>query len=210
MYNQQLFSKNTEQYVENWRIPLPLSHNKPHQHVHVHVHQHEQPQHEQHQQPQHQQLHKHEQYHQHHQHPQSQLRTNSKFLFVNSFGVLIYSCNCDKSCGKCCILLVKGKKSLKWGPPKGHHIPNIDKSIEETAIREVKEETGLTITIENNKYIKQDKLVVFEKTIDYVDNFIIEDKNEIAECKWIKLSELPEQNLISSMKHMISKNRLKI
>ena len=85
-------------------------------------------------------------------------------------------------------LLVCGKKSEKWGFPKGHM--EIGETEEETALREFFEETGIRlhpsqlrekIRFRNNIYFR----VRGERL-----NLNIQDTNEIKEGNWFTLSEI--------------------
>lgn len=84
------------------------------------------------------------------------------------------------------IVLVKGKKSMKWSPPKGHLEPS-DRSVQEGALRETREETGLgfpvgnypNIDILNTRYylIKTDSMLAIHP----------EDSNEVIDSKWVQV-----------------------
>lgn len=66
-------------------------------------------------------------------------------------------------------LLVKAKASDEWVLPKGHIEP--DEDITETAVREVREETGVWARVK--KPLKQEWFLVEEKTI-LVEFFLME------------------------------------
>jgi 8-oxo-dGTP pyrophosphatase MutT (NUDIX family) len=90
----------------------------------------------------------------------------SKFKKKKS-GVFFYDPKTDR------ILLVKSR-GMKWGPPKGS-MEDIDNTIEDCAIREVYEETGIKIHREllktDNKY-RIDRATYYYLEIDYNDKFI--------------------------------------
>jgi len=92
------------------------------------------------------------------------------------------------------ILLVFGKKSLKWGFPKGHMEPG--ETEEETAIRELFEETGILlkslssanrIQFKNNTYFW---IYLKEETL----KTCIQDTEEIQKCIWFSRQELKNLN----------------
>ena len=108
----------------------------------------------------------------------------------------------EKSCGaviykyennKLYILLVKHNKG-HWGSPKGH-IEDFETE-EETALREIKEETNLDVILDN-KFRHVITYSPSEDTIKDVVYFIATPKTnevkpqeaEIAEIKWYELSE---------------------
>lgn len=91
-------------------------------------------------------------------------------------------------------LLIRNKRSAHWGFPKGHIEPGETK--EETAIREVFEETGLHVEIfpgfvKNSEYTIQGKI---EKSVSI---FLAKTKEteyriqeeEIEECGWYSYSQ---------------------
>jgi len=87
------------------------------------------------------------------------------------------------------ILLIKGNYAKKWNVPKG--TSNDNESIRNTAIREIKEETGINIEI--SKYdipVKIYKVFLYLTTININSNVNPIDKQEIQEIKWFSISEL--------------------
>ena len=117
-------------------------------------------------------------------------------------GSLIYDINDNK------ILLVKGKRANKWSFPKGHREPG--ESVEECAIRETYEETGLylpaVVPMQCIKYLQKitcKKVTLYVIGIDrlvHACNLNCIDKNEIKEVGWFNVNEivkmLPECNII--------------
>jgi len=111
------------------------------------------------------------------------------------------------------ILLIRKKNSPFWTLPKGHQ--ENDESDHETAIREVREETGYGCRIEKNvgeiqfQYQRNGQnflekvryfLMIPE---DYESNF---DTKEIEEIRWVELKETPtflfyqnEKNLVQNI-----------
>ena len=104
-------------------------------------------------------------------------------------GGIILSRNLDK------IILVLNRESVlngdpKWGLPKGHI--KFNESYPECAIREIEEETGLKLKINNNTYS-----IKINDTLYYI--FVVDEHShipkpmdvfEIKDSKWIYLSDL--------------------
>jgi len=89
-------------------------------------------------------------------------------------------------------LLVYGKKSQKWGFPKGHMEKG--ETEEQTALREFYEETGIRVVHPLNKKIRFRNNVYFMLAVynhDIPQNIIIQDKIEIDKAEWFS-----EQNLL--------------
>ena len=114
-------------------------------------------------------------------------------------------------------LLVKHVKDKndRWGAPKGH--ANLNESVEETAIRETFEETGVVSRLlhELSPVITANKSEV--KTVHF---FLAKqlnpqcrikfDSEEISEAKWFAIEDLPElyyyqRNVIVEAKNIIQK-----
>jgi 8-oxo-dGTP pyrophosphatase MutT (NUDIX family) len=96
--------------------------------------------------------------------------------------------------------LVIGRSTPRiWSLPKGHIEPN--ESIENAALREVKEETGIEATIivklSDIRYwfyankMKHSKIVHFF-LMRYVNGAPTPQQGEVDEALWAKLDELPE------------------
>lgn len=87
------------------------------------------------------------------------------------------------------ILLIKGNYANKWNVPKGTSDDN--ESIRNTAMREIKEETGVHIDI--SKYdipVKIYKVFLYIKTISKQTIINPLDKQEIQDAKWFSITEL--------------------
>ena len=104
-------------------------------------------------------------------------------------GGIILSKNLDK------IILVLNRESVlngdpKWGLPKGHIKYN--ESYPDCAIREIEEETGLKLKINNNTYsIKINDTLYYIFVVDENSNIPKPlDVFEIKDSKWIYLSDL--------------------
>ena len=106
-------------------------------------------------------------------------------LYESSCGAVVF----NEEKGERQFLLIRNKRSAHWGFPKGHIESGETK--EETAIREVLEETGLNIEIipgfvKNSEYIIQGKIeksvsIFLGKTTDF--NYKLQEE-EIEECGW--------------------------
>ncbi len=127
-----------------------------------------------------------------------------------SYGVIPFFKDQNSEIFICLVYSNKGH----WGFPKGHADPGETEEI--AAIRELKEETGITdINLINNisfteKFYLEKKGVPYNKTVVYflgrtnsIENTIPDDfKNEIPELKWvtykqaIELLTFPERKLI--------------
>ena len=100
-------------------------------------------------------------------------------------GVIIY--NNDS------FVIVKGNQNI-YSFPKGHLKKSINENLEECALRELYEETGLTYSID---FLKTCKTIVIYEYIYFiiildnkVNNFIIHDNNERLSCDWMSIPEL--------------------
>lgn len=98
------------------------------------------------------------------------------------------------------IFLVYGKKSSKWGFPKGHMEENETEEI--TAKREFYEETGFDLDIdlrECNKYIIRNNVyfIVTIKDISEIQKKSnhIPDSKEIEKYQWFSINDLLKKNL---------------
>lgn len=112
------------------------------------------------------------------------------------------------------ILLVFGKKSQKWGFPKGH-MEN-GETEEETARRELKEETGIAwdgqytnrIRFRNNIYF-----IVDVTKDDVMTQMHIEDVEEIEKIAWLSdndIMKLPEYQCNFGLKNWIKKTEKRV
>ena len=132
-------------------------------------------------------------------------------LFERSCGAVVFR----KENGIFKYLLIRNRRSAHWGFPKGHVEPG--ETDEETAIREVAEETGLNIKIlpgfvKKSDYTIQGKI---EKSVSIFLAMTSETKytlqvEEIEECGWFEyekaMSTLNYENdktiLIDAKKHL--------
>ena len=120
----------------------------------------------------------------------------------------------EKSCGAIIIsdnkiLIVKQNIGF-YGFPKGHVEEN--ETEEETAIREVKEEVGIDITIDS-RYRYEIEYMVNENTAKTVvffiaypkNNNIICDNNEIAEAIWLDIDDAINILSYDDLKNILKK-----
>ena len=123
--------------------------------------------------------------------------------------------NYEKSCG--CIIINENNKILlihqlkgHWGLPKGHVEDN--ETEEQTAIREVKEETNLDVEINTNyRYTMEyspkenvEKQVVFFVAKNITDNIIVQEK-EVQGAKWLNIEDAIELITFDNSKELLRK-----
>lgn len=105
-------------------------------------------------------------------------------------GGIIFNHSLDK------IIIILNRMSLeynvpKWGLPKGH-IEDTEE-IHKCAEREIFEETGLKIFLnENHEKIKIDQTYYYIIVCSEEFKLNPNDKDEIAECKWVDINSLDE------------------
>ena len=129
----------------------------------------------------------------------------NKFEYEKSCGAIVFNENTEK------ILLVKMHNG-NWGFPKGHIESNETK--EETAIREVFEETNIKIKIIPNfereiKYIPNEntiKKVTFFAGITQEENVTV-DSQEIEDFKWCSYEEALKLVTYKLQKDVLEKSR---
>ena len=104
----------------------------------------------------------------------------------------VYGCICISESNK--ILLVKGRRGeKKWSFPKGHRDVQ-DTSPLDCALRELREETGLTLQgahIASKKY-KAAEYYIFSLPEEY--DVVPQDCNEVEEARWVSIHELASLN----------------
>lgn len=113
-------------------------------------------------------------------------------------------------------LLVYGKKSNKWGFPKGHS--EHGETEIETATREFLEETGYTIDINQfswNKKFKIKNNIYFELNIKNKDSLFLKykeipDQNEILKLDWFHkdcINKIDFNNCNLGLRNWIIRNK---
>lgn len=125
------------------------------------------------------------------------------FSYLKNTTLTSLRCLYEKSCGAVVfyngksntkILLVKNNNGRYWSFPKGHI--EIGETEEETAVREIKEETSLDVEIKDGfreisdytPFGKIRKHVVFFLAQAFTDNVKIQEE-EIAEYIWVDLQQ---------------------
>ena len=104
----------------------------------------------------------------------------------------VYGCICISATNK--ILLVKGRQGeKKWSFPKGHR-ESYDISPLSCALRELKEETGLTLkqSFVGSKRFRAGEYYIFFVPMELETQ--AEDKREIEDTKWFTLDEMLDIN----------------
>ncbi|NDE13733.1 NUDIX hydrolase [bacterium] len=121
-------------------------------------------------------------------------------MSVKKCGIIFYHPSADK------YLLVLGKKSEKWGFPKGHQ--EKDETEEETAIRELFEETGIHVRREDLQTKTRFKNnIYFNVATVPTGSLGIQDTNEIVRLSWFSLPEmilLPKEKMNFGLKNWLS------
>ena len=118
---------------------------------------------------------------------------NIDCLYESSCGAIVYRIKN----GERLFLLIRNKRSAHWGFPKGHIEPG--ETDEETAMREVLEETGLHIEIVPG-FVKKSEYSIHGKIEKSVLIFLGETKEsdytlqeeEIEECGWFNYKKALE------------------
>ncbi len=104
----------------------------------------------------------------------------------------VYGCICISASNK--VLLVKGRKGeKKWSFPKGHR-ETYDTSPLLCALRELKEETGLTLkeSFCGSRKYRAGEYYIFQLPSEYEPT--PQDTHEIEEAKWFTIEEMCDLN----------------
>ena len=107
------------------------------------------------------------------------------------------------------VLLVFGKKSRKWGFPKGHM--ELGETEEETALRELREETGIRWThgLETRLRFRNNIYFIVEASRTWINaNLQICDRQEIETIAWFDyddLTRLAESDCNFGLKYWIKR-----
>lgn len=132
-------------------------------------------------------------------------------LHEKSCGAIVYR----KSHGNIEILLIKHVNSGHWSFPKGH--VEAGETEEETALREIKEETGIDVIIDSTfretvtYFPRKDtqKVVVYflakAKNFEYVPQ-----EEEIAQIKWVDIGYATSVLTYENDKTIVNKAKLAI
>ena len=132
---------------------------------------------------------------------------------VTCAGTIVFRMN---EVGEIQFLMIRHVLNENWGIPKGHC--ELDESIEETAVRETWEETGvvprllyeLPPTFTSNKNENKTVHVFLARQLNPQDGLKI-NENEIKEAQWFSLDKLPEihfyqKSVIQYAKNIIGRN----
>ncbi len=123
-------------------------------------------------------------------------------------GIILYDSDLKK------YLLVHGLKSQKWGFPKGHMEQG--ETEEQTAIRELQEETGIEITKPLHKKVRFRNNVYFMVSVNHSEipaEMVIQDRNEIEMAKWFSeedILRLKIDNCNFGLKNWVNQNLLHV
>ena len=120
----------------------------------------------------------------------------------------------EKSCG--CIIIDNGKVLLvkqtagHWGFPKGHVEANETEI--ETAIRETKEETNLSVEIVSNARYTMEYVIdedIHKEVVYFIaketTNNVIAQESEISDIKWFSFKEAFETISFDNAKALLKK-----
>ncbi len=120
----------------------------------------------------------------------------------------------EKSCG--CIIIDNGKVLLvkqtagHWGFPKGHVEANETEI--ETAIRETKEETNLSVEIVSNARYTMEYVIdedIHKEVVYFIaketTNNVIAQESEISDIKWFSFKEALETISFDNAKALLKK-----
>lgn len=109
--------------------------------------------------------------------------------YEKSCGAIVYR----KFHGNTELLLIKNANGGHWSFPKGHVEEN--ETEEETALREIKEETGIDVVIDKNlryvityipkKDITKDVVYFIAKAVNY--NYTPQEE-EVSRIKWVEIN----------------------
>lgn len=138
-------------------------------------------------------------------------KNNKEHRETTSCGAVVWRVNK----GKIELLLIKQfAHKDSWGIPKGHI--DTGESLEECAIREVREETGVTVKLEQRlpdcqTYFKNETKTVMSwlaTAIGDSEPKHDDPDNEVADARWIPVDELPkihmyQQSLIAVVVGML-------
>ena len=120
------------------------------------------------------------------------------------------SCGCIIIDGNKNVLLIYEKNRNFWGFPKGH--VELEENEIETALREVKEETGLDVEIdEKRRYVLNYQIrdEIDKTTVLYVakplNTEVIKQESEIEDAKWCSFNEALNTLTFDNWKELFSK-----
>ena len=121
----------------------------------------------------------------------------------------------EKSCGGVIIdgdqvLLIKNKRSQHWSFPKGHM--EAGESAVQTALREIREETGLKVIINPNvsSTINYNPTFEVNKDVTYFlarpwEGILKAQESEVSELTWLSIDEAMEEITYEQEKEVLKK-----
>lgn len=108
------------------------------------------------------------------------------------------------------VLLVNEKERNFWGFPKGH--TELGETEIETALREVKEETGIVVKINETKRYSLNYIIRYEidkTTVLYIarpiGGILQKQESEIAEVKWCPINAVIDTLTFDNAKELFKK-----
>ena len=132
-------------------------------------------------------------------------------IFEKSCGAIVYR----KSHGNTEILLIKHVNSGHWSFPKGH--VEADETEVETALREIKEETGIDVIIDPSfretvsYFPRKDTQKVVVYFIAKAKNFeFIPQEEEIAQIRWVDIGHATTILTYENDKTIVNKAKVAI
>lgn len=131
--------------------------------------------------------------------------------YEKSCGAIVYR----KHCGNTEILLIKHVNSGHWSFPKGHVEAGEDET--DTALREVREETGLDIMIDPSfretvtYFPRKDTQKVVVYFIGKAKSYeLIPQEEEIAEIRWVDIGHAMQLLTYENDKTIVNRARIAI
>ena len=127
-------------------------------------------------------------------------------MSIKKCGIIIKDIQNDQ------VLLVFGRKSQKWGFPKGHMEEG--ESEEETALRELKEETGIVLhaSFDHKNRIRFRNNIYFIINVnknEICPQINVQDIKEIEKVSWfssVDIMRIPEYQCNFGLKNWIKKS----
>lgn len=99
-----------------------------------------------------------------------------------------------------CILVVQSR-GMKWGPPKGT-VEVTDASLQECALRELREETGIQLSLSSlTKPIQINRATYYDVPYEKSDVFVRDE--DISGYAWMRTSCIRELDLNSHCKQLL-------
>lgn len=117
---------------------------------------------------------------------------------VRKAGAIVFSEDLTK------VLLVRDKRSNKWGPPKGSLIPN--ETPIQGGLRELREETGICLGERDGLFhhidVQKVRLFIIQHTTEHV---LQTDPFEILDIKWFDVTQFPHDESCNKILKIVKK-----